>query len=190
MKTNNQEIKCPSGQHIRRDGKKPNCHCGSNWEKAIDRFIDYWGIKDRNLACALKDFIQDLLARTRKEEYQRGFIDGSHETGEQSNEIHTIELNEARTEGYEEGFWIGTHDLKNIEEITERVRKEEAEEWRKILEKEKGHNALREKMVIAEVRKDERKNVDQLIAEEMIIAQKEGQPTSRLTSLIMKIRKT
>jgi len=33
------------------------------------------------------------------------------------------------------------------------------------------------------------KEIEKLIVEEMLIAQKEGQPTSRLTSLIMKIKK-
>jgi hypothetical protein len=33
------------------------------------------------------------------------------------------------------------------------------------------------------------KKIEKLIVEEMLIAQKEGQPTSRLTSLLMKIKK-
>jgi hypothetical protein len=56
-----------------------------------------------------------------------------------------------------------------------------------IIDKKEEHYKLREKLVINQVKKDVLEEVQKLIAEEIVICQKEGTPTSRLTSLANKL---
>lgn len=38
-----EEIKCPTGQHINRAGKKPNCNCYKKIEEIInEKIFDFW----------------------------------------------------------------------------------------------------------------------------------------------------
>jgi len=65
------EIKCPSGQHIRLDGKEPKCNCyKENWRKQLK---DEFGIHFKDSPGELQfleAFIEDLLTKTHRHKFK------------------------------------------------------------------------------------------------------------------------
>jgi len=65
-------------------------------------------------------------------------------------------LEPQKNKEWEKKFWDNLNDfiLKRIEQARKKERQEADKEWLKILEKKKAHYALREKLVIRQVKKD------------------------------------
>jgi len=84
------EIKCPSGQHIRLDGKKPRCHCyKENWRKQLKREFGIHFKDSPGELQFLEAFIEDLLKDERKNGHLNGWIDACLEIKKRKNNEKT-----------------------------------------------------------------------------------------------------
>ncbi len=90
------------------------------------------------------------------------------------------------------GEWTLFNDIKSF--ICQILQQEKAKSYQEGIRDEVGRIEISgdNGEAIKKIRQEERiklvEEIDKLIAEEMLIANKEGQPTSRLTSLMMRIK--
>jgi len=78
------------------------CSCG---DEDCDWLGNFYGSE-------LKRFITKALSQVKKEEYERGFIDGGDASKTQESEIIICQLKEAEAKGYEKGFDKGYETAK------------------------------------------------------------------------------